>query len=155
MACASQSNGAEISVAAVSPTVSQTLEMMGTSHRATTPLPSFEVPDSQETVWPTVQKKLISVTLAPVTMAAPQEISTPTFPRLARWGFEELDPKPQTTADTMSASTDRIRPIVITAPTMVRSAAIPGSPESRSKSTRLNSSHVSISYAVFCLKKKK
>src|SRR5437868_9867227 len=26
--------------------------------------------------------------------------------------------------------------------------------ESRSKSTRLNSSHVSISYAVFCLKKK-
>src|SRR5438067_3599663 len=32
--------------------------------------------------------------------------------------------------------------------------AIAGQPEDR-KSTRLNSSHVSISYAVFCLKKKK
>src|SRR6266542_4720581 len=31
----------------------------------------------------------------------------------------------------------------------------PGSPESDRKSTRLNSSHGSISYAVFCLKKKK
>src|SRR5207249_5920089 len=31
----------------------------------------------------------------------------------------------------------------------------PGIPEEDRKSTRLNSSHVSISYAVFCLKKKK
>src|SRR5437868_12943464 len=30
-----------------------------------------------------------------------------------------------------------------------------GTPSYRSESTRLNSSHVSISYAVFCLKKKK
>src|SRR5690625_6530692 len=36
-------------------------------------------------------------------------------------------------------------------------AGAPSGPESRSdrKSTRLNSSHVAISYAVFCLKKKK
>src|SRR4051812_49722311 len=33
--------------------------------------------------------------------------------------------------------------------------ALPGSPGSDRKSTRLNSSHMSISYAVFCLKKKK
>src|SRR5439155_27053545 len=32
---------------------------------------------------------------------------------------------------------------------------IPGSPRRDRKSTRLNSSHVAISYAVFCLKKKK
>src|SRR5437868_14465709 len=31
----------------------------------------------------------------------------------------------------------------------------PPAPRKRSESTRLNSSHVSISYAVFCLKKKK
>src|SRR5207249_11959940 len=38
----------------------------------------------------------------------------------------------------------------------VRSTAPIGSPPARDrKSTRLNSSHVSISYAVFCLKKKK
>src|SRR5207249_9203859 len=38
-----------------------------------------------------------------------------------------------------------------------RSASHPGPPKSARdrKSTRLNSSHVSISYAVFCLKKKK
>src|SRR5690349_24626925 len=35
-----------------------------------------------------------------------------------------------------------------------RQQAHPGVPEDR-KSTRLNSSHVEISYAVFCLKKKK
>src|SRR5258705_8290472 len=41
-----------------------------------------------------------------------------------------------------------------------RAQDIPGSPDGRSrcpdrKSTRLNSSHLGISYAVFCLKKKK
>src|SRR5204863_5752348 len=34
-------------------------------------------------------------------------------------------------------------------------SALPGSPAADRKSTRLNSSHVEISYAVFCLKKKK
>src|SRR6266700_6934039 len=34
-------------------------------------------------------------------------------------------------------------------------ANVPGSPTADRKSTRLNSSHVKISYAVFCLKKKK
>src|SRR5699024_12384576 len=34
-------------------------------------------------------------------------------------------------------------------------AQVPGPTEGDRKSTRLNSSHVSISYAVFCLKKKK
>src|SRR5437660_9536054 len=33
--------------------------------------------------------------------------------------------------------------------------AAPSTPDSDRKSTRLNSSHVAISYAVFCLKKKK
>src|SRR5699024_12687314 len=37
----------------------------------------------------------------------------------------------------------------------VRSCTSAGSPGTDRKSTRLNSSHVSISYAVFCLKKKK
>src|SRR3712207_7084883 len=32
---------------------------------------------------------------------------------------------------------------------------LPGSPDRDRKSTRLNSSHANISYAVFCLKKKK
>src|SRR3712207_8348618 len=34
-------------------------------------------------------------------------------------------------------------------------AVLPSRPESDRKSTRLNSSHANISYAVFCLKKKK
>src|ERR1035438_10702982 len=34
-------------------------------------------------------------------------------------------------------------------------AAAPGAPQADRKSTRLNSSHLGISYAVFCLKKKK
>src|SRR5699024_11762581 len=37
----------------------------------------------------------------------------------------------------------------------VGSSQADGSPQQDRKSTRLNSSHVSISYAVFCLKKKK
>src|SRR3989442_6769267 len=42
------------------------------------------------------------------------------------------------------------------APSTPRSRRTPPSPPSRDrKSTRLNSSHVRISYAVFCLKKKK
>src|SRR5690606_41693001 len=36
-----------------------------------------------------------------------------------------------------------------------RDAGMPASPRRDRKSTRLNSSHVKISYAVFCLKKKK
>src|SRR5690242_21178132 len=36
-----------------------------------------------------------------------------------------------------------------------RSDAVPAEHEQDRKSTRLNSSHMSISYAVFCLKKKK
>ena len=63
----------------------------------------------------------MSVTLAPQITAAPQETRTPIFPREARCGLEEFAPKPHTIADTISASTDRMRPLVITAPTMVRS----------------------------------
>src|SRR5207249_5492723 len=40
-------------------------------------------------------------------------------------------------------------------PARPSSPSCPGSPCLDRKSTRLNSSHVSISYAVFCLKKKK
>ena len=70
----------------------------------------------------------MSVTLAPQITAAPQETRTPIFPREARCGLEEFAPKPHTIADTISARTDRMRPMVITAPTMVRSWLIPGRP---------------------------
>src|SRR5690625_6177479 len=39
-------------------------------------------------------------------------------------------------------------------PELIRARAAPGVTEGDRKSTRLNSSHVAISYAVFCLKKK-
>ena len=63
-------------------------------------------------------------------IAAPHETRTPTLPRPARCGLDEFAPKPHTIAEMISASTDRIRPIVITASTMLRSCAIPGSPSS-------------------------
>src|SRR5699024_9104984 len=83
-----------------------------------------------QTLWPTFQKKLINVTLAPQITAAPQEIRTPIFPLPLKCGFEELEPKPHTIAETINAKTLRIRPTVMIAPTMVRSWSIPGSPES-------------------------
>src|SRR5699024_12390144 len=51
----------------------------------------------------------------------------------------------------------RSTPACVRPPTTCRTRAVPGARHSASsdrKSTRLNSSHVSISYAVFCLKKK-
>src|SRR3712207_8406846 len=39
--------------------------------------------------------------------------------------------------------------------TLIASATIPAGADEDRKSTRLNSSHANISYAVFCLKKKK
>src|SRR5215471_8289126 len=48
----------------------------------------------------------------------------------------------------------RSRPAPAPAPTRCRNARCPAPVRDR-KSTRLNSSHVEISYAVFCLKKKK
>src|SRR5699024_830918 len=74
--------------------------------------------------------KLMRVTAAPQITAAAQDTRTPILPREARWGLELLEPKPHTIALISSARTDRMRATVITAPTMVRSAAIPGSPES-------------------------
>src|SRR5437773_6903769 len=47
-----------------------------------------------------------------------------------------------------TASSSRARP-------RSRRGSAPGRPRSDRKSTRLNSSHITISYAVFCLKKKK
>src|SRR2546426_7177773 len=49
------------------------------------------------------------------------------------------------------------RSIVISSPTRIKrvSLADPNIAEADRKSTRLNSSHLVISYAVFCLKKKK
>src|SRR5699024_11255007 len=79
--------------------------------------------------WPTFQKKLISVTDAPHMIAAPQETRTPIFPRPARCGLLLFAPNPHTIADTMSANTLRMRPTVMTAPTMVRNWLMPGSPE--------------------------
>src|SRR5690606_6631106 len=134
MAPASQSNGAETSEAAASPAVSQTVETRGISH---TPTADHSLTQNREglvgggqTCWPTSQKKLINVTLAPQMTAAPQETRTPIFPRPARCGLEELAPKPHTIAETINAKTDRMRPMVMTAPTMVRSWAMPGRPES-------------------------
>src|SRR5690625_3449163 len=72
----------------------------------------------------------MSVTLAPQITAAPQESRTPIFPLPLRGGLELLEPKPHTIADTISARTLRMRPMVITAPTMVRSWLMPGRPES-------------------------
>src|SRR5690625_2892328 len=61
-------------------------------------------------------------------MAAPRAMSTPLFPRPARCGLAELAPIAHTIAETISARTARIRPTVMTAPTMVRSCAMPGRP---------------------------
>src|SRR5690625_2477964 len=85
--------------------------------------------DGGQTAWPTSQKKLIKVTLAPQITAAPQEMRTPILPRPERCGLELLEPKPHTIAETIRASTDRMRPTVITAPTMSRSCSMPGRPE--------------------------
>src|SRR5690625_452695 len=62
-------------------------------------------------------------------IAAPQETRTPIFPRPARCGLLLFAPNPHTIADTMRANTDRMRPTVMTAPTMVRNWLMPGSPE--------------------------
>src|SRR5438067_5882970 len=51
-----------------------------------------------------------------------------------------------------STTTSRPGPVVVTSCVVVVVVTVVGSDR---KSTRLNSSHVSISYAVFCLKKKK
>src|SRR5699024_12106362 len=57
-------------------------------------------------------------------------------------------------APTNGASSGQASPTVETAAS-ARVTGIDSSPAPDRKSTRLNSSHVSISYAVFCLKKKK
>src|SRR3712207_7402026 len=61
-----------------------------------------------------------------------------------------------------SARTGPDRPILVfvrvdavTRPAQCDTPLEPGAPMSDRKSTRLNSSHANISYAVFCLKKKK
>src|SRR5256885_6407627 len=51
--------------------------------------------------------------------------------------------------------TDRVLPPGRTVPKLNRIQVKIGSPLTDRKSTRLNSSHLVISYAVFCLKKKK
>ena len=50
----------------------------------------------------------MSVTDAPQITAAPQETSTPIFPREARCGLLLLAPKPHTIAETINARTLRI-----------------------------------------------
>src|SRR5699024_6577718 len=116
MAWASQSNGAATRDAAASPAVSHTDEIMGTSHTPTgiTPQRSSRLRWGQ-TCWPTFQKKLISVTDAPQITAAPQATRTPILPRPARRGLEELAPQPHTIAEMISARTDRMRLMVMTA----------------------------------------
>lgn len=71
----------------------------------------------------------MSVTDAPQMIAAPHDTSTPTFPREARWGLDEFAPNPpHTIAEMINARTERMRPTVMTAPTMMRNCSIPGSP---------------------------
>ena len=92
IAWASQSNGAATRDAAPSPTASQTEEITGTSHTPITNTSTLDDDRRGQTDWPTFQKKLMSVTLAPQITAAPQETRTPIFPREARCGFDEFAP---------------------------------------------------------------
>ena len=55
---------------------------------------------------------------APQTIAAPSATRTPSLPRPARCGFEELAPSAHTIADMISASTASTSPTVIDAPTI-------------------------------------
>src|SRR5690606_41959247 len=65
---------------------------------------------------------------------------------------ESAVPRPRRLRTTVPSGTARLRlPLRVAA--MITVDAVPVTPEDR-KSTRLNSSHVKISYAVFCLKKK-
>ena len=65
-----------------------------------------------------LQKKFTSVTDAPQTTAAPRATRTPSFPRPARCGLDELAPRAHTIAEMMRASTASTSPTVIEAPTM-------------------------------------
>src|SRR5699024_12399513 len=71
-------------------------------------------------------------------------------PRLAR--MKEILAAKSKPVRTLSAADLGLSTEELTSRTVVRSAS--RRPEPDRKSTRLNSSHVSISYAVFCLKKK-
>lgn len=73
-------------------------------------------------------QKLISVTAVPQMIDALHETRTPTLPRPARYGLEEFAPNLHMIAEMIRSSTDTIRPIVITAPTIVCNCEIPGSP---------------------------
>lgn len=117
-------------VAAVPPATSQTLETMGQSHTDITSLLVGWRVGSYGLL--TFQKKLIKATLAPQITAAPQDTRTPTLPREARCGLLELAPKPHTIALMINARTDRMRPTVMMAPTMVRSWEMPSADRSRS-----------------------
>lgn len=64
-----------------------------------------------QTVWPTFQKKLMSVTDAPQMIAAAQDTSTPSLPRAARCGVDAFDPRPHTIAEMINASTPRMSPM--------------------------------------------
>lgn len=79
-------------------------------------------------VCPTFQKKFTAATLAPQMMAAPSATRTPDLPRPASYGLELLAPSAQTIAETITPRTAQIRPTVISAPTTLCNAAIPGSP---------------------------
>src|SRR3712207_7365505 len=58
-------------------------------------------------------------------------------------------------AEFQSTLTDLLLPNEVYALNEIVKRSLQGSPSTDRKSTRLNSSHANISYAVFCLKKKK
>src|SRR3954469_386470 len=78
--------------------------------------------------WPTFQKKFTRATEAPQMTAAPRPTRTPSLPRPARCGLEEFAPRAHTIAEMIRASTARISPTVIDAPTIERSCPMPGRP---------------------------
>src|SRR5699024_12105898 len=76
-------------------------------------------------------------------------------PARGRGGIRHLHHHhPRSAGDDDRAHQERSSALSCSAPRSTTSTKEPPCPSSDRKSTRLNSSHVSISYAVFCLKKK-
>src|SRR5207302_6503543 len=73
------------------------------------------------------------------------EVTIGHAPRLGEFGFQEND------ASEVQKNDDAVEGVIL----MLRGEQTQNVLKADRKSTRLNSSHVKISYAVFCLKKKK
>src|SRR2546429_5201308 len=67
----------------------------------------------------------------------------------------ELEIQLKALREQLAEATDKLQELLLLTPTIPWEGAPVGPEDSDRKSTRLNSSHGYISYAVFCLKKKK